>query len=425
MNDPNNRNAAKIARTAWRAELYKCCETLQLQFHYESMTIRTRPIYDSFGLYYVPTFTKFAARTFEPLFDSFVADSCGPLFMQCWIVTIQTDEAEQQNRRSWTSYTYETFDRSKKHIAANDLVFLRDQTRLLAVAHVERATTEKLEQTVPKCPQCGIAQIEMRKKGGIPYRCFYGHQFTAPTETSQSTTKHTVHFAHNWARIAAQIESAELRPFELTNSRHAKLKLAHIGGLCAYVARRDHTVAPLLKTWLRTHTPELGDNDAAEPVAAHPMSIFDEQERPHQSIRARRGLASFRDKLINRYGSRCMISGCSVLALLEACHVSRYRGPEDNHPTNGILLRSDLHTLFDLDLIGLDPFSMTVIIDPSLVGTEYEKFAGTRLLLAGEKTIDMRAMRSRWDQFCQKARPVAHGVTFAALGLQAPLPQFQ
>ncbi len=378
-----------------------------------------------FWLYFRPTFTRFALSGFEPLIGSLFANFRAPIFMQCWIVTIQTTEAEQTNRLTWTMYTYETYDRSKKRIAANDLIFLRDQTRLLAVAYVERATAEKLEQTVPKCPHCGIAQIEMRKKSGIPYRCFYGHQFMEPTETPQSTTRHTVHFADNWARIAAQIESAELRPFELTNSRHAKLKLAHIGGLCAYVARRDHTVAPLLKTWLRTRTLELGDTDAAEPVAAHPMSIFDEQERPHQAIRARRGLASFRDKIINRYGSRCMISGCTVLALLEACHVSRYRGPEDNHPANGILLRSDLHTLFDLDLIGLDPFHLTVIIDPSLVGTEYEKFAGARLLLAGEKGIDMRAMRSRWEQFSQKASQVTHGVAFAALGLQTALPQLQ
>jgi HNH endonuclease len=37
----------------------------------------------------------------------------------------------------------------------------------------------------------------------------------------------------------------------------------------------------------------------------------------------------------------------STLDILEAAHISPYRGEEDNHPENGLLLRADLHTLFD------------------------------------------------------------------------------
>ena len=99
--------------------------------------------------------------------------------------------------------------------------------------------------------------------------------------------------------------------------------------------------------------------------------------------------------LISRYGARCMISGCSVLALFEACHVGRYQGPEDSHPANGILLRSDLHTLFDLDLIGLNPTDMEVTIHTDLLGTEYEKFAGTRLLMGGSKGVTVLQSKPR------------------------------
>ncbi|MEQ1934644.1 MAG: HNH endonuclease, partial [Fimbriimonadaceae bacterium] len=84
------------------------------------------------------------------------------------------------------------------------------------------------------------------------------------------------------------------------------------------------------------------------------------------------------------------------------CHVSRYQGPQDNHPANGMILRSDLHTLFDLDLIGLNPADLSIAVHPDLMGTEYEKYSGTRLSLGGEKTIDMRAVRSRWELFCRR-----------------------
>jgi hypothetical protein len=334
--------------------------------------------------------------------------------MQCWIVTIQITDAEPATRPFWKTYTYESDGRSKKQIAANDLVFLRDQKRLLAVARVEHTSAMKLEHSVLKCPHCGIAEVEMRKKSNVRYRCFYGHQFAAPVETPHLKTKHTVYFARNLARVAAPIESAELRPFELTNGRHAKLNLAHINGICAYVARRDHTVAPKLKAWLRTGSVGLGDHDAADRLAPHPLPLFDEQEQPDQTIRLRRGHASFRDKLIDRYGARCMISGCSVLALLEACHVNRYGRPGDNHPANGVLLRSDLHTLFDLDLIGLEPVTMKVTVHSTLIGTEYEKFSGARLLMSGEKRIDTRAVRSRWDQFRRKSSAAMPRVPLAA-----------
>jgi hypothetical protein len=42
-----------------------------------------------------------------------------------------------------------------------------------------------------------------------------------------------------------------------------------------------------------------------------------------------------------------VISGCRTPAVLEAAHISRYLGEKDNHPTNGLLLRADLHTLFE------------------------------------------------------------------------------
>ena len=320
--------------------------------------------------------------------------------MQCWIAVTPTSGAAQSLRVSPTAYTYETDDRSKKQIAANDLLFLRDQKRLLAVAHVESVSTEKRAQSVSTCPVCSGTKIEMRKKRDVPYRCSHGHQFAAPAEEQQLTVVHTAFFPHDFVRITAQIEPAELRPFELTNSRYVKLKLGDITGLCGYVARRDHNVGPILKGWLLSRSLQLGDRDAETLGGA--LGVVDEPDRPLQAIRARRGLVSFRDKLITRYGARCMISGCTVLALLEACHVSRYQRPEDNHPANGILLRSDLHTLFDLDLIGINPADMEVAIHSDLVNTEYQKLSGTRLMLSHERGIDMRAVRARWEQFVHK-----------------------
>ena len=52
--------------------------------------------------------------------------------------------------------------------------------------------------------------------------------------------------------------------------------------------------------------------------------------------------------------------GCDVVAVLKATHIMPYRGEETNHPSNGLLLRADLHTLFDVGLLTIDPKTMTV-----------------------------------------------------------------
>lgn len=319
--------------------------------------------------------------------------------MQCWIAVLPLAQ-QSATRTEWSTYSYETDARSKKQITPNDLLFFRNESRLLAVARVESVEIENREQVVHKCPVCGAGSINLRKRRETPYRCYHGHQFAAPEDAIHSVVVHTAHFIKDFVRISAPIEPAELRPFESTNSRHLKLKSCDVSGICSYVARRDHAVSPLLREWLRGRTVDFNDADADS--FDTPLPGFDEQDRPYFAIRMRRGVAAFREKVLNRYGRKCMISGCSVPALLEACHVSRYQGPQDNHPANGMILRSDLHTLFDLDLIGLNPADLSIAVHPDLMGTEYEKYSGTRLSLGGEKTIDMRAVRSRWELFCRR-----------------------
>jgi hypothetical protein len=113
--------------------------------------------------------------------------------------------------------------------------------------------------------------------------------------------------------------------------------------------------------------------------AFDPSSVIDARERALSQIVRRRGQPEFRRKLLRLYGNRCAISGCDAVEVLEAAHITPYRGPDTDHLTNGFPLRGDLHTLFDLGLIAIDVETMTVLIAPSLAGTSYESLAGTAL----------------------------------------------
>jgi predicted restriction endonuclease len=48
---------------------------------------------------------------------------------------------------------------------------------------------------------------------------------------------------------------------------------------------------------------------------------------------------------------------------------------------NGLLLRADLHTLFDLHLLAIDPITTEVLLASQLKETTYREFAGTKLAL--------------------------------------------
>ena len=112
-----------------------------------------------------------------------------------------------------------------------------------------------------------------------------------------------------------------------------------------------------------------------------PNEIADARQRIVASIVRRQGQPKFRNQLLEAYKGRCAISRCNVESVLDAAHILPYKGPRTNHVGNGLLLRTDLHTLFDLGLIAVNTRGMKVLISLALNGSSYDTFAGTRLKL--------------------------------------------
>jgi hypothetical protein len=114
--------------------------------------------------------------------------------------------------------------------------------------------------------------------------------------------------------------------------------------------------------------------------AFDPSSIEDARERVAASIVRRRGQQAFREALLQRYHGRCVVTGCDVVAVLEAAHIVPYQGAGTNHPENGLLLRADIHTLFDLGLLTISE-NLRVLVHPSLLATTHGDLDGRALLL--------------------------------------------
>lgn len=106
-----------------------------------------------------------------------------------------------------------------------------------------------------------------------------------------------------------------------------------------------------------------------------PATLEDHRRKTVQAIRVRQGQTEFRQALLRAYGGICAISQCPISQVLEAAHIHPYRGTKTNHVTNGILLRSDFHLLFDLGLIAVHPETHKVFFKPELLEAEdYAEF---------------------------------------------------
>lgn len=127
-----------------------------------------------------------------------------------------------------------------------------------------------------------------------------------------------------------------------------------------------------------------------------------------RQIRERQGQAAFRRNLLRRYGTRCMISGSTIDRIIDAAHIRPYRGESDNHEENGLLLRTDLHALYDLGLLGIEPVTLKIRLHPSLRKSEYGELHGRKLRCDHAVPAESAIKRS-WEIFQRILRRRAVG----------------
>lgn len=109
----------------------------------------------------------------------------------------------------------------------------------------------------------------------------------------------------------------------------------------------------------------------------------DSRAKAYRLIAQREGAPAFRSALIRAYNGRCAVTGCAVLEILEAAHIKPYRGRDSNLVNNGLLLRADIHTLFDKGLLWLTEL-LTVEVSSLLDGSEYAALKGRHLNLPAD-----------------------------------------
>jgi putative restriction endonuclease len=96
-------------------------------------------------------------------------------------------------------------------------------------------------------------------------------------------------------------------------------------------------------------------------------------------VRPRLGQGTFRVLITDTYRRRCAVTGERTLPVLEAAHIRPVAGGGDHRLDNGLLLRSDVHTLFDRGYLTVSP-ELRVLVSRRLQtdfhnGEHYRQFA--------------------------------------------------
>jgi hypothetical protein len=89
--------------------------------------------------------------------------------------------------------------------------------------------------------------------------------------------------------------------------------------------------------------------------------------------------------MLGRYGEVCAFTGPQPPGALEAAHLYLYSKSPKHDLNGGLLLRCDLHALFDRWLITIDPDTWSIQVSPNLkLFPDLAKLDGQPIRLAAE-----------------------------------------
>jgi len=91
------------------------------------------------------------------------------------------------------------------------------------------------------------------------------------------------------------------------------------------------------------------ENQTELPLVADPQAKYGNE----YLTRARLGQGAFRVLVTDAYGRRCAFTGERTLPALQAAHIKPYAVSGPHRVSNGLLLRADLHQLFDKGYVTL------------------------------------------------------------------------
>ncbi|GAB2534491.1 HNH endonuclease [Nocardia heshunensis] len=246
-------------------------------------------------------------------------------------------------------YAYDSGVANHLQVKVGHQVVLRDTDYVYGVSRVDGLTSTQGTKVRHKCPKCGKADLSFRKSGKpTVYLCRHEgcrHEFDVPLTVSDPVTLYVASYGSEWQALDGAVPAAELELL-LDKSKQNAIRRCDSDGLKKLLDRVSVTV----------HNTPLAAGKPTTPTSGHRTAM----------VRVRNGQAKFRQQLLERYGLVCAVTGPCPAKALEAAHLRAFATHAVHDVDEGLLLRSDIHSLFDAGQIAIDPVSLTVVVAPML-----------------------------------------------------------
>ena len=272
-----------------------------------------------------------------------------------------------------THYSWDSRVPNAAYVQVGDTIVLWDGETLLGLSVIEDIATGTGTKDLSSCPQCGKADIAERKTMTPKYRCWNGQckaEFNAPAVQTVPVTTYRARYEAGWIDLRGHVSAPELRALcEEPKSQNALRRL------------RWEDFRTRVETGKNATSLDIVDNTRKVIAGGHTT----------RTARARNGQAAFRASLLERFGAVCAFLGPMPAAVLEAAHLYSYAANGTHHTFGGLLLRRDVHRLFDLGQIVIDPTTLTLDVAPSTRAyPDYDKLHGQPL------TVPVTKAHRKW-----------------------------
>ncbi|MHA1142546.1 HNH endonuclease [Enterobacter mori] len=284
------------------------------------------------------------------------------------------------NDDSSVFYHYNNSVPNHKNVKEGDIVIIRNRENILGISIIEKLESQSTTKTVFKCPHegCNAKKIRPRETVKPKWRCNNGHEFDERKIVLEPATE----FKASYGSFFKKLKDVSLLQLKSESPRYniqLSIQEVNIQWAKGLLGTQASSIIPL--------TAGEADDDSPELLEGDQRKIVDRQ------IKQRRGQKKFRDMLLNS-NPVCAVTGCELVDILEAAHIDAYRNDSHNDISNGLLLRSDIHTLFDLNLFAIHPETNKIHFSQSSKENGYKQFDGK--LLNVKHKISNKAIAKRW-----------------------------
>ncbi|PRH77346.1 restriction endonuclease [Streptomyces solincola] len=277
------------------------------------------------------------------------------------------------------SYSYDSTVGNHRRVAVGDLVVVRTGTEALGIGYVEELEVIRNQEKLrSRCPQCGSTGFKGRTSQLPRYRCSpCSTVFDRPRVESIRVTNYRAHYGGTWQPLEGSLDKARLADLSLSRSDQQSIKAMD----------RVRTLAAVASRGVRL--PQQSRRPGGE--RHRPFELPGGRRRT--TAAARRGQDAFRRALVRQYGLVCAVTGAAPAEVLEAAHLRPFATAERHLVGEGLLLRSDIHRLFDSGLLAIAQ-DLTVCVAPSIAGhAAYSPLNGAPLHLPEAAPLDRTVLR--------------------------------